>query len=174
MLRRAPETPRTTQRLQRTSGSDRGLHRWKEQDGAKLFPLVQAFSPIYWKTCGLSTLGVLELSPIAPSTSATIMTDDIRPRSMPAAAVSWATTIRYLAAVCLLPAIVLWHQDNILFTGYGYIDPWLYFGYFRNLMEFKRSLLPGNTIGTYLSWILPGATVHKLFAPLAANCILHL
>jgi hypothetical protein len=93
---------------------------------------------------------------------------------MPAAAESRPTTIRYLAAVCLLPLIVLWHQDNILFTGYGDTGPWLYFGYFRNLVEFKRNLLPGNSIGTYLSWILPGAAVHKLFAPLAAGCILHL
>jgi hypothetical protein len=79
-----------------------------------------------------------------------------------------------MAVVCLLPLIVLWHQDNILFTGYGYIDPWVYFGYFRNLVEFKRDLFPGNSFGAHLSWILPGAAVHKLFAPLAANCILHL
>ena len=102
------------------------------------------------------------------------MTDDTHPRSMPAAAESWATTIRYLAAVCLLPSIVLWHQDNILFTGYGFIDPWMYFGYFRNLVEFTRDVFPGNAYGAHLSWILPGAAVHKLFAPLAANCILHL
>ena len=102
------------------------------------------------------------------------MTDDTHPRSVPAAAESRATTIRYLAAVCLLPLIVLWHQDNILFTGYGYIDPWVYFGYFRNLVEFTRDLFPGNSFGGHLSWILPGAAVHKLFAPLAANCILHL
>ena len=93
---------------------------------------------------------------------------------MPAAAESRAATTWYLAAICLLPLIVLWHQDNILFTGYGYVDPWVYFGYFRNLVEFKRSLLPGNEFGAHLSWILPGAAVHKLFPPLAANCILHL
>ena len=102
------------------------------------------------------------------------MTDDTHPRSVPAAAESWATTIRYLAAVCLLPSIVLWHQDNILFTGYGYIDPWMYFGYFRNLVEFTRDVFPGNAYGAHLAWILPGAAVYKLFAPLAANCILHL
>jgi hypothetical protein len=70
--------------------------------------------------------------------------------------------------------IVLWHQDNILFTGYGYIDPWVYFGYFRNLVEFKRTLLPGNSFGTHLSWILPGAALHWLFGPMAAGWILHL
>jgi hypothetical protein len=93
---------------------------------------------------------------------------------MPAAAESGAVTIRYLAVVCLLPLIVLWRQDNILFTGYGFIDPWVYFGYFRNLVEFKRYFPPGNSFASHLSWILPGAAVHKLFAPLAANCILHL
>ena len=104
------------------------------------------------------------------------MTDDTLPGSVPAPtpAESRAATIRYVAAVCLLPLLVLWRQDNILFTGYGYIDPWVYFGYFRNLVEFTRDLFPGNSFGGHLAWLLPGAVVHKLFAPLAANCILHL
>lgn len=102
------------------------------------------------------------------------MTGETYSRSVPAAAESRAVTFRYLAAVCLLPLIVLWQQDNILFTGYGYIDPWVYLGYFRNLVEFKRNLPPGSSAAAHLSWILPGAAVHKLFAPLAANCILHL
>ena len=42
--------------------------------------------------------------------------------------------MRYLAAVLLLPLLVLWRQDNTLFTGSGYIDPWVYFGFFRNLI----------------------------------------
>src|SRR5579862_9586052 len=66
----------------------------------------------------------------------------------------------YLAGVLLFPLLVLWRQDNALFTGYGYIDPWIYFGYFRNLVEFKRSLSIGNPHGTHLSWILPGAALH--------------
>ena len=80
----------------------------------------------------------------------------------------------YLAAVALLPVIVLWHQDNALFTGYGYIDPWIYFGYFRNLVEFKRNLFVGDPHGTRLSWILPGAVLHHFFPPLAATYFLHL
>jgi hypothetical protein len=80
----------------------------------------------------------------------------------------------YLAAVLLFPLLVLWRQDNALFTGYGYIDPWIYFGYFRNLVEFKRILYRGNPHGTHLSWILPGAALHHFFAPVAATCLLHL
>jgi hypothetical protein len=80
----------------------------------------------------------------------------------------------YLAVVLLLPLLALWRQDNALFTGYGYIDPWIYFGYFRNLVEFKRSLFIGNPHGAHLSWILPGAALHHYFAPVTATCLLHL
>jgi hypothetical protein len=85
-----------------------------------------------------------------------------------------ATAIGYVAAVLLFPLLVLWSQDNALFTGYGYIDPWVYFGYFRNLVEFKRNLFSGNAYGTHLSWILPGAALHTLFAPVTATFFLHL
>src|SRR5271157_603363 len=87
---------------------------------------------------------------------------------------SRAPALRYLIAVLLLPAIVLWRQDNTLFTGYGYLDPWFYLGFFRNLVEFKRNLFPATYYGSRLSWILPGAAVHGLFPPVAANCVLHL
>ena len=48
----------------------------------------------------------------------------------------------YVLAVLLLPAIVLWRQDNTLFTGVGYLDPWFYLGFFRNLVNFKGSAFP--------------------------------
>jgi hypothetical protein len=80
----------------------------------------------------------------------------------------------YLIGVLLLPVLVLWRQDNTLFTGYGYLDPWYYLGFFRNFVEFKRNLYPATYYGSRLSWVLPGATLHSLFSPVAANCILHL
>lgn len=80
----------------------------------------------------------------------------------------------YVLAVLLLPAIVLWRQDNALFTGVGFLDPWFYLGFFRNLANFKGSAFPFTYYGSRLSWILPGALIHSLFSPLAANCILHL
>jgi hypothetical protein len=84
------------------------------------------------------------------------------------------TRIGYVAALLSLPLLVLWSQDNALFTGYGYIEPWVYFGYFRNLVEFKRNLFPGNPHGAQLSWLLPGAAFHLLFAPVMATRLLHL
>jgi hypothetical protein len=80
----------------------------------------------------------------------------------------------YLIAVLLLPLVVLWRQDNTLFTPPGQIDPWFYLGFFRNLASFKRDLFPGTYYGSRLSWILPGYIVHSLFPSLAANCVLHL
>jgi hypothetical protein len=79
----------------------------------------------------------------------------------------------YLLAVLLLPLLVLWHQDNALFTPPG-IDAWFSLGFFRNLTEFKRTLFPGTYYGSRLSWILPGYLVHSLFSPIVANCVLHL
>jgi hypothetical protein len=87
---------------------------------------------------------------------------------------SRAGSLRYLAAVLLLPAIVLWRQDNPLFTGFSYLDPWYYFGFFRDLVDFKRNLYPATYYGSRLPWILPGAAVQGLFSPLLANDVLHL
>jgi hypothetical protein len=80
----------------------------------------------------------------------------------------------YVLAVLLLPAIVLWRQDNSLFTAVGYLDPWFYLGFFRNLAYFKGIVFPFTYYGSRLSWVLPGALIHSVFSPLAANCILHL
>ncbi len=80
----------------------------------------------------------------------------------------------YVIAVVLLPLVVLWRQDNTLFTPSGQLDPWFYLGFFRNLANFKRDLFPGTYYGSRLSWILPGYIVHSLFSPLVANCVLHL
>lgn len=87
---------------------------------------------------------------------------------------SRASEIGHLLAVVLLPALVLWRQDNSLFTGSGYLDPWYYLGFFRNLVEFKRDLFPGTYYGSRLSVILPGAALQGLFPAVTANCLLHL
>src|SRR5436853_5824060 len=80
----------------------------------------------------------------------------------------------YIIAVALLPLIVLWHQDNALFSPPRHTDPWFYLGFFRNLVNFKRDLFPGIYYGSRLGWLLPGYLVHSLVPPLIANWILHL
>lgn len=101
-----------------------------------------------------------------------IMTDETNVRAKPAPPEGPVTTLQYLAALLLAPLVVLWRQDNILFTGPGFLSPWAYFGFFRNLLEFKGRF-KGSAAGARLSWILPGAAVHKLLPPLAASYGLH-
>jgi hypothetical protein len=80
----------------------------------------------------------------------------------------------YLVAVLLLPLLVLWHRDNVLYSPPLHTDPWFYLGYFKDLGDFKRDLFPGFHAGSRYSWILPGYLVHSLFSPITANFILHL
>jgi hypothetical protein len=80
----------------------------------------------------------------------------------------------YTIAILAIPALVLWRRDNALFTPTWFSDPWYYLGYFRTLIDFKRSLFPDAYFGSRLSWILPGFAVHSLFPPVVANFILHL
>ena len=80
----------------------------------------------------------------------------------------------YILAVLLLPSIVLWRSRDALFGPPWYADAWFYFGFFRNLVEFKRHFFYGLYYGSRLSWILPGFAVHALLPAGAANCVLHL
>lgn len=80
----------------------------------------------------------------------------------------------YVAGVLALPALVLWHNRDALYSPPWYADAWFYLGYFRNLGEFKRHLFPGFYYGSRLSWILPGFLVQSWFPTVAANWILHL
>lgn len=79
----------------------------------------------------------------------------------------------YVAAVLLLPALVLWRRANALYAPPWYADAWFYLGYFRNLVEFKRHFL-GFYYGSRLSWILPGYLIHSVLSPVWANSVLHL
>jgi hypothetical protein len=83
-------------------------------------------------------------------------------------------TVPYVIALLLLPALVLCWRDDPLYSPLWQSDPWFYLGYFRNLVNFKRSLFPDFYYGSRLSWILPGYLLHSLFPPLVANAVLHL
>jgi hypothetical protein len=85
----------------------------------------------------------------------------------------WRWLDWYAIAILALPALVLWHRDDAIFTPPWFTDPWFYLGYFRDLVELKRNLVPDAYFGSRLSWILPGYAVHTLFRPLVANFILH-
>ncbi len=56
----------------------------------------------------------------------------------------------------------------------GYIAPWVYLGFFHNLILYKSVLFPLTYYGSRLSWVLPGYLANRLFSPLTANYVLHL
>jgi 4-amino-4-deoxy-L-arabinose transferase-like glycosyltransferase len=70
--------------------------------------------------------------------------------------------------------LVLWRQDDALYSPLWWSDPWFYLGQFRDLVSFKRDLFPGLYYGSRLSWILPGWLAHRLMTPLVANAVMHL
>ena len=57
-------------------------------------------------------------------------------------------------------------------AGNGSIDSWLYTGCFLSLPDYLHRYHDTYYL-TRLSWLLPGFIVHRLFAPLTANDVLH-
>jgi hypothetical protein len=94
-------------------------------------------------------------------------------RSIAARCVPRGIAPGYVLLTLLVPLLVLWLRDNPVFTPPAAADRWEFFGYFRNLAEFKLSGL-GNPHGTYLAWLLPGAAIHSIFPPAVASALLHL
>lgn len=82
-----------------------------------------------------------------------------------------------LLLILSLPWMILRFDRTWLFaysaSSYGFIDPWVYFGYFLDLPQHLR-MFKGAYFTTRLSWILPGAAVYHIFPPLVAPYVLHL
>jgi hypothetical protein len=73
----------------------------------------------------------------------------------------------------LLPILVALANSTWLFTSAERIDPWVYFGYFQHLTEYKSTLFPNLYYGSRLPWLLPGYIAYHLFQPIVANYVLH-
>jgi|GEM_PF-2978400 hypothetical protein len=82
-----------------------------------------------------------------------------------------------LLAVLASPLVVLGLDRSWLFayatSTTGYIDPWVYFGFFLDLTQHIRTF-KGAYFTTRLAWTVPGAIVYHFFPPLAATYVLHL
>ncbi len=79
--------------------------------------------------------------------------------------------------IAALPWAVLRFDESWLF-GYatgplGLIDPWVYFGFFFDLIPHIRAF-KGAYFTTRLTWTVPGAIVYHLFPPVVATYVLHL
>jgi hypothetical protein len=82
-----------------------------------------------------------------------------------------------LLTIVALPWVILRFDSSWLF-GYatsplGFIDPWVYFGFFLDLTQHIRTF-KGAYFTTRLTWTVPGAIVYYLFPPIIATYVLHL
>ena len=81
-----------------------------------------------------------------------------------------------LLVVLSLPWVVLRFDTTWLFayatSSFGFIDPWVYFGFFFDLTQHIRSF-KGAYFTTRLTWTVPGAVIYHLFSPLTATYVLH-
>jgi hypothetical protein len=89
---------------------------------------------------------------------------------------------RWLHGIILLsiPALVLFRQTNAIFNdaksidSSNFVDSWLYLGFFRNFVDFKRYLFTDTYYASRMSWILPGWLINVVFSPEIANYVIHL
>jgi hypothetical protein len=81
-----------------------------------------------------------------------------------------------LLVVLSLPWVVLRFDTTWLFayatSSFGFIDPWVYFGFFFDLTQHIR-VFKGAYFTTRLTWTVPGAAIYHLFPPLTATYVLH-
>jgi len=79
-----------------------------------------------------------------------------------------------LGILLVLPFLVAfgWALNNWPFSDVGSIDPWLYYGYYRDLHSHFQEF-GANYYNTRLSHILPGYLFYSWFEPVTANYILH-
>jgi len=73
----------------------------------------------------------------------------------------------------LVPAFLCLVVRDWVFSTSGYIDPYIYLGYFRNF-EHYFTFFGDTYYGTRLPFIIPGYICYKIFPPLLANYVLHL
>ena len=102
---------------------------------------------------------------------------DARAIIRPTGAAGGSLGARTASALWLLvtPAFQLAINHNLFITGshFGFIDPWVYTGFFLSFPRFLHDYA-GTYYVTRLPWILPGFVAHALLPPLAANYVLHL
>jgi hypothetical protein len=79
-----------------------------------------------------------------------------------------------LSLLGLFPLALFWINDSWVFpTPAGWIDPYVYTGYFFNLRQFLN-VFANTYYGARLPWLLLGFLVHHVFSPVPATYVLRL
>lgn len=120
------------------------------------------------------------------SSSPAATTPGISSAQTSAAGTIWYRRLDFaLLPILALPLLILLVDDTWLFSysatpgppgcvgcEHGYIDPWIYFGYFLDLGQHLRTFRTGY-FGGRLPWILPGFLSYRFFPPIVAAQVLH-
>src|ERR1700759_5666503 len=77
----------------------------------------------------------------------------------------------HVALLCALPLILLLLNTGWIYNRPGFIDTWLYVGYFENYD--LAQYFPAEKKIMRLPWIWTGFATYKLFPPLIANYVVH-
>jgi 4-amino-4-deoxy-L-arabinose transferase-like glycosyltransferase len=90
---------------------------------------------------------------------------------------SWFRFDAGILVVLALPWAILRFDTSWLFgyatSSIGFIDPWVYFGFFLDLTPHIRAF-KGAYFTTRLTWTVPGALAYHAFSPVVATYVLHL
>jgi 4-amino-4-deoxy-L-arabinose transferase-like glycosyltransferase len=82
-----------------------------------------------------------------------------------------------ILVVLALPWVILRFDTSWLFgyatSSIGFIDPWVYFGFFLDLTQHIRTF-KGAYFTTRLTWTVPGAFAYHTLSPVVATYVLHL
>ena len=94
-------------------------------------------------------------------------------KSRPAGALYLWLSSPWLHVFLLLssPALLLLGNSDWLFDPVGYLDPWMYVGFFLHY-DYPTILADEKKIAR-LPWILRGFAAYKLFGPIIASYVLH-
>jgi len=116
------------------------------------------------------------LSNAPPTTKSEPLQGEPSPIAHPSAGLGgWLRRIDLaLLPILALPLVILKLDDSWLFaySEQGFIDPWVYFGYFLDLPRHLQTFRGGYFAGR-LPWIVPGFLAYRFFPPARAAYGLH-
>jgi hypothetical protein len=119
----------------------------------------------------------LTVSSLSGESAGTSGSNPGSPSAGKAGIAGWAGVDPGLLTILALPWVILRFDNTWLFayaiSPFGFIDPWVYFGYFLDLTEHLRAF-KGAYFTTRLTWTVPGAIVYHIFPALVATYVLHL
>ena len=74
--------------------------------------------------------------------------------------------------LALIPALLYWVNSEWFFTSSGWLDPWMYTGYFWHYPD-HIPYFEGYYKASRLPWLLIGYVIHQIWEAVTAHVVLH-